>query len=94
MSEIADIMRRDRCSWSEAKARASAALPPVRSEPLLDVFEALKDTHRHIEALYELKQYGSTGLDQAYARAAALVNTLCAEANAGAHASATKEPIA
>jgi hypothetical protein len=33
MSEIADIMRKDRCSWSEAKARAS--VPPVRSEPLL-----------------------------------------------------------
>jgi hypothetical protein len=60
---------------------APDALPPVRSEPMLAVIEALKDTHRHIEALYELKQYGSTGLDQAYARAAALVNTLCAEAN-------------
>ena len=35
MSEIADIMRRDRCSWREAKAKANAALPTVRSEPLL-----------------------------------------------------------
>ena len=33
MSEIADIMQKDRCSWSEAKARAS--VHPVRSEPLL-----------------------------------------------------------
>jgi hypothetical protein len=35
MTQIADIMRRDRCSWSEAKARAS--VPPVRLEPLFGI---------------------------------------------------------
>jgi hypothetical protein len=60
---------------------------------MLAVIEALKDTHRHIEALYELKQYGSTGLDQAYARVAALVNTLCAQANAHADGSAVADTV-
>ena len=41
MSEIVDIMRRDRCSWSEAKAKARASVPPVRSEPVLDVLRAV-----------------------------------------------------
>ena len=32
MSEIADIMRKDRCSWSEAKARASVPRRSSHSE--------------------------------------------------------------
>ena len=56
MSEIADIMRRDRCSWSEAKAKASAALSPVRVEA--DVVQELETRLAEATKLLETGRVG------------------------------------
>ena len=65
MSEIADIMRRDRCSWREAKAKAEAALPPVRSEPLL-ACAAKASADPKTYTLKQLRQAWGAGKCQAY----------------------------
>ena len=59
-----------------------AALPPVRSEPLLDLGAALAETHRHIEAMYAQQEFDSAEIKRASNRAQDLTAEIIRRSNA------------
>ena len=58
------------------------ALPPVRSEPLLDLNAALAETHRHIEAMYAKQGFDSPEIQRAAKRAQDLTAEIIRRSNA------------
>ena len=57
------------------------ALPPVRSEPLLDLNAALAETYRHIEAMYAHQGFDSPEIQRASNGAQALTAEIIRRSN-------------